>query len=302
MNMKNALSNSEKKLEIIKKYFFQFFRIAWYLLKRILLGLLFFLAIGLVWWFLQKPSLDRNWAEDQRVLPSITFDGNLVQVKNVRNFKYSSADDYVAGYYDRTYKLDEIRSVYYIIEPFSQKDGPAHTMLSFGFAGGNYLTVSAEIRKEKGESFDPVAGILNQYEILYVVGDENDLIKLRANYRKDEVYLYPIKASQEDMQALFFSVMQRADKLTKQPEFYNTIWNTCATNILVHVNDLRKDRISWGTKILLPSNSDQLAYDAGLIDTGLPLSQARKYYKINELSEMFANDTNYSEKIRRERR
>ncbi len=118
---------------------------------------------------------------------------------NVRNFTYRSAADYTPGYYNRTYNLDEIESVYYIIEPFSEVDGPAHTMLSFGFSGGVFVTVSAEIRKEKGESFDVIPGLMNQFEIVYIIGDENDLVKLRANYRKDSVYMYPINTPKEKM-------------------------------------------------------------------------------------------------------
>jgi hypothetical protein len=143
---------------------------------------------------------------------------------------------------------------------------------------------------------------MNQFEIVYIVGDENDLVKLRANYRKDDVYIYPIQTSKEKMQKLFSSVMHRADKLTKEPEFYNTLWNTCATSILSHVNTLRTDKISWEKKILLPSHSDYIAYELGLIDTELSLPEAREYYKINTLSEKFADDVRYSEKIRVERR
>lgn len=80
------------------------------------------------------------------------------------------------------------------------------------------------------------------------------------------------------------------------------IWNTCATSILRHINALRSEKISWSKKILLPSNSDQVAYAVGLIDTSLPLSEAREYYKINDLSEEFADDENYSIFIRKERR
>lgn len=62
------------------------------------------------------------------------------------------------------------------------------------------MTVSAEVRKEKGESFDVLPGLMNQFEITYIVGDENDLVKLRANHRKDDVYMYPINTSKEKMQ------------------------------------------------------------------------------------------------------
>ncbi|MDQ7022865.1 MAG: hypothetical protein Q9M97_05020 [Candidatus Gracilibacteria bacterium] len=35
---------------------------------------------------------------------------------------------------------------------------------------------------------------------MYLIGDENDLIKLRANIRKDEVRMYPMKVTKEQMQ------------------------------------------------------------------------------------------------------
>lgn len=266
---------------------------------------LFLLAcflVGLTWLFLMRPSLNRDWTLDQKILASITFNDNLVEVKSVRNFKYDSVDEYVPAYYDRTYDLNKIESVYYIIEPFSKHDGPAHTMLSFGFSDGTNVVISAEIRKEKGESFDPLKGVMNQYELIYVIGDENDLIKLRANYRKDVVRLYPIKTPKENIRKLFVSAMQRADKLTKQPEFYNTVWNNCTTNILNNVNSLRTEKISWSKKVLLPANSDEIAFEADLIDTKLPFNEAREYYRINDLSEKFANDPNYSALIRKERR
>ena len=90
--------------------------------------------------------------------------------------------------------------------------------------------------------------------------------------------------------------------MTKEPEFYNTIWNTCTTSILRHVNALRTDKVGWDKRILLPAHSDDIAYELGLIDTSLSLADAREYYKINNLSEEFANESDYSTKIRKERR
>lgn len=98
-------------------------RVFWYAFERVfLVALLVTLTVGLAWWLSQKPSLYRDWSVDQAVLPTITFSGNLVQVKNVRNFEYKTTTEYVPGYYDRTYDLNQIESVYYIIEPFSTLD------------------------------------------------------------------------------------------------------------------------------------------------------------------------------------
>ncbi|MDD2916586.1 MAG: DUF4105 domain-containing protein [Candidatus Gracilibacteria bacterium] len=302
-NLSKALYIAKNILTVVWKFLLFTIKTIWYIFERIfLVTLLVTLTVGLAWWLSQKPSLYRDWSVDQEKLASITFSGNLVNIENVRNFTYRSTTDYTPRYYNRTYNLDEIESVYYIIEPFSTMDGPAHTMLSFGFSGGTFVTVSAEVRKEKGESFDVFPGLMNQFEIVYIVGDENDLVKLRSNYRKDAVYMYPIKTPKEKMQGLFSSAMHRADQLTKEPEFYNTLWNTCTTSILRHVNALRTDKISWEKKILLPSHSDDIAYELGLIDTSLSLPEAREYYKINALSEKYADDTRYSEKIRVERK
>lgn len=263
------------------------------------------ISLLVIYALIQTPSLDRDWwTIDQKILPAITFNWNIVDIQNIRNFKYNTTSDYQVNYYNSSFNLDDIESVYYIIEPFSTHDWPAHTMLSFWFKDNKYLTVSSEIRKEKWESFSPFWWLLNQFEMVYVIWDENDLIKLRANYRKDDVFMYPIKTDKENIKKLFVSAMQRADKLSKVPEFYNTLTNTCTTSILDHVNIIRKEnnkeKISWSKKVFLPSHSDQIAYDEWLIDTKLPLEEARAYYKINELSEQYADSPDYSKMIRKE--
>jgi hypothetical protein len=250
----------------------------------------------------RKPSLERDWEKDQEVLPTIIFSGDEIEIKNMRDFKYSWETEYEINYYDKQINITELKSLDYIIEPFSDFDGPAHTMFSFGLNNWEYIIISAEIRKEKGESFSPFKWITREYEIVYMIWSETDFVKLRANYRKDDVIVYPIKTSQEKTQELFISMLKRADSLSKNPEFYNTITQNCTTSILDHVNELREEKIPWTKEALLPSHSDKVIYDLGLIDTKLSLEEARKYYQINELSEQFADDENYSEKIRKQRK
>lgn len=273
-------------------------------IKKVFLVLIILIFLVIIYVILQRPSLDRNWTTDQQIMADISFFWETANIKNIRNFKYSSTEDYEVVYYNKAYNLDEVESVYYIIEPFSDYDWPAHTMLSFGFQDWSYLVISAEIRKEKWESFSGFMWIMNQYEIVYVLWDENDLIKLRANYRKDEVFMYPIKTDKEKIKQLLESVLIRADKLSKEPEFYNTFTNTCATSILDHVNSIRENNdeniINWSRKVFLPSRSDTIAYDLWLINTNLSLKEAREYYKINELSEKFWNKEDYSKLIRKE--
>ncbi len=256
------------------------------------------LIIFLVWFFSHTPSNNRDWTLDQAVMPYSKIEGDLIHIHNIRNFTYKTTKDYTASYYNKTYDLNKLDSLWYMVEPFGGWAGPAHTFLSFGF-GDEYIVISIEIRKEKGERFSAFKGLFRKYELMYVIGDEQDLIKLRSNYRNDTVYLYPIKAPKEKIRELFQHMTYGANYLKENPEFYNTLTNTCTLRIMRHVNSIASGKISVNWKLFFPAYSDEYAYDLGLIETDLPFEQTREKYKINEKARMHADDPEFSVKIRK---
>jgi hypothetical protein len=279
------------------------------LLKLALKFLLYLLAFIIVAYFIfslvVRPSLNRDWTKDEQVLARATFDGNLIKITNIRNIEYRSTTDYDVHMYDKTFDLSKLNSVWYMVEPFTGHGaGAAHTLVSFGFEDGSYVAISVEIRKEKGESFGAVKGLLRQYELVYIIADEKDVIKLRSNYRKDQVFLYPVKTTKENMRKLFVSMLERANKLATEPEFYNILTSTCTTNIVSHVNEIVPDRVPFSFKVLMPAYSDELAYKIGLFETTAPdghtmtLEELRAKYKINERAEKYADDPEWSKRIR----
>lgn len=248
-----------------------------------------------------NPSNNRHWNADQAILPYAEIKDNLVSIYNIRNFSYASTTSYTINYYDKTFDLNKIKKVWYVVEPFSGIPGSAHTFLSFEFADEQFIAISVEIRKEKGEEFHPIKGLFNKYELMYVIADEQDVIKLRSNYRKDLVYLYPAKTTKAKAQELFLSMIKRVNNLKNNPEFYNSITNTCTTNIVGHINSITPDKVPFfNLRILLPANSDKLAYDLDLIDTDLSFIETRKRYFINNRALKYANSPDFSIKIRRE--
>ena len=247
-----------------------------------------------------QPSNHRDWTPDQERLAWAEFSGRRVEVHNVRDFRYRSVADYDVVWKDRSYDLDLLRSAWFMVEPFERDwEGPAHTLMSFGFEGDDYLAISAEIRKEKGEEFSPWKGLLRQYEIMYVVGDERDLIQLRTNHRRDPVYLYPVRAPRERIEQMFVGMLRRANLLREKPEHYNTLTNTCTTNIVRHVNELVPGRVPWSYKVLLPGYSDELAFELGLIDTDLPFPAAKRRFRIDDVALHAAGSEDFSQQIRR---
>lgn len=268
--------------------------LGWTASGGVLLVVIFFLIVNI---FI-RPSNDRDWTTDQAILPYADINGDVVKIYNVRNFTYASTTSYTPSYYDATFDLSKLRKVYFVVEPFSGYVGAAHTFLSFEFENDRFVSISVEIRKEKGESFSAVKGLLNQYELMYVIADERDVVKLRSNYRKDQVYVYPIKADITKARAVFLDMVERANELRDEPTFYNTLTSTCTTNIISHVNTISPKRVPFDYRVLFPANSDKFAYELGLIDTELTFDEAREKFLINEKAMTYSEDTNFSRKIR----
>ena len=248
---------------------------------------------------LLRPSNEGDWSPDQAVLPYVEFEGNRLQVHNIRNCTYRTVDDYTVQLYDKTLDLRKLTSVDLIVVPFDDRPSIAHVMLSFGFEDSYYLVTSVEIRKRRGQEFSALAGFFNQYTLMYVMADERDVFWKNSIGWQSEVYLYRTKATPTQARELFADVARRVNKLYREPEFYNSLTNNCTTNIRQHVNRLAPDRVPYDYCVLLPGYSDQLAYDLGLLDTTLSFEQTKARARVNYQAYLYRDDPEFSQKIRR---
>jgi hypothetical protein len=257
------------------------------------------LLAAIAGWTRIRPSHERTWIEEQRRLPYAESDGDIVTIRDVRNFRWGPGSEVVPAWETRTYDLGALESVWYVLTPFSRDwRGPAHTFVSFGFADGSYVGISVEARREEGEAYSILGGMLKRFEIMYVIADERDVIQLRANHRGDDVYVYPIRAERGQVRSMFLNMLARANGLHERPEFYGSLRNNCTSNLLAHVNEVATRRIAYGPRVLLPGYSDAIAHRLGLIATDLPLEQARSVFRINERSRRHADTDHYSLLIR----
>jgi hypothetical protein len=246
-----------------------------------------------------KPSNARDWLPEQAVLADADIQGDQVTVHNIRNCRWRDADDFSLAYYDKTFDLTKLTSVDFIVVPFNETPSLGHTMLSFGFENGDHLAVSVEIRRERGETFDSVKGFFQQYEIMYVVADERDVIQKRVNCDLSDVYLYRSTATPEQARALFKDVMRRVNKLAREPEFYDTLTNNCTTNIRNHINHLKPNEVPYDYRVLLPGYSDRLAYDLGLIERHGSYEETRLRARVNYQAYLYRDAPDFSQQIRR---
>ncbi len=239
-----------------------------------------------------------DWSEDLKVLADIKFDNNQVSIKNIRNVFYRTTRDFDVRFYDKVFNLNELQSAWYMIEDFG-KLHVAHTMLSFGFQDGSYIAISAEIRRKQGKRFNPLKGLFKHFELVYVIADEADLIKVRTNFRKNPVRLFPLKLDPKTLKLIFVDMLERAQMLTKNPEFYNTVLNNCTSNPMSHIRKFtNKDIPKFDLSYFLPKHSDKVFYNAGLIDTNLTISESREYFYITKKAQNCAKEKNFSICIR----
>lgn len=249
------------------------------------------------------PSNVRAWEADQAVLPFCEFRGNQVVAHNVRNCTYLDEDTFVVAYEDRTYDLAQLTAVDFFMIPFENMPRLAHTMLSFEFTQPNrppeYLAVSIEIRKEQGETYAAWKGSARQYELMYVLADERDVVQLRANHRGEDVYRYRTTATPDQARMLLVDVLARTNELASRPEFYDTLANNCTTNVVRHINRIQPNRVPYDYRVLLPGYSDKLAYDEGLIVRHGTFDETKTRAYINPQAILAAGRQDFSQVIRR---
>jgi hypothetical protein len=170
-------------------------------------------------------------------------------------------------------------------------------MLSFGFAGGEYLCFSIETRKERGESYSAIRGFFREFELIYVVGDERDLVRLRTNFRGEQVYLYRLNTDPAVARQVLLGYLEAVNRLKQRPEWYNALTSNCTTNIRGHTRPYAKNaRFDW--RILVSGLVDQMAYERGSLDQSLPFDQLKAGSLINKRAREADQDTAFSRRIR----
>ena len=255
------------------------------------------LFLGVVaWWISIPPSHDRNWRPEVAVMPRAVIDGDRVRLTGVRNFDYRSRNDFTVRYEEREVQLSHLTALDFYVSYFME--GPVgHTFVSFIFDNAPPLSISIETRPEVGEGFAPVASMFKQFELIYVVGDERDLVGVRANHRQEPVYLYRLNTSADDARRLLLVYLERINELADRPEFYHLLTNSCTINIVRYANAAgREGRID--IRHILNGLADSYLYRSGRIDTTLPFDELRRRSLINEAAQAADGAPDFSQRIR----
>ncbi len=266
---------------------------------RTLLVFLGVFAVLVIWFFSIPPSNNRQWVPEDAALATATVNGHLVEIKNIRNFDYRTETDFSPRYYDKTFDIDKIESVD-LITVYWGNPAIAHVITSFGFGGNDFVAFSIELRPEKGEVNSMIRTFFRKYELMYVVADERDVIRVRTNYRqpREDVHVYRTKLPIENQRKLFLSYVAKVNALSRTPEWYNTLQDNCTTGVLQRTESYnRRGRYNW--KVLLSGYAAEYAYDLGMLDTSMPFAELSQRCLVNAKAEAADKAEDFSLRIRK---
>ncbi|MES2433722.1 MAG: DUF4105 domain-containing protein [Pseudomonadota bacterium] len=239
------------------------------------------LAVG-GWYQTIHPRQDRDWAPDVAHGVSGTVAGDLLTLNNVRNFDWTSDLDAIPHWESRSYDLSQLETVDMITSTWGDPN-IAHLIVSFGFAGGEHVAFSVEIRKEKGESFSSIGGFFRQFELVLIAADEADVVKVRTNFRGEDVHLFPVKLDAAQRRALLLRYVAFGNQLAEAPVFYNTVTANCASTVY-HLVQVIKPDMPLDRRLLFSGQLPEYIDELGGLSGDMPMDQRRKLAAISAVA------------------
>ncbi|WP_417670925.1 DUF4105 domain-containing protein [Roseibium sp.] len=248
------------------------------------------------WYQTITPRQDRDWAVDVSRGVTARIAGDQVTLGNIRDFRWKNEKDAEAVWINRTYDLSKLSSVDVITSVWDSPD-IAHLLVSFGFEDGEPIVFSVEIRREADEAFNEIGGFFRQFELVLVGATETDIVKLRTNYRKENVSLYPVELSAEDRRSMFMSFVELAQILEEKPLFYNTLTANCTTVVFRLARTLQPDlAIDW--RVVMSGHLPSYLNDLGVLGGEGGLQAREISAKISERAQVIPEGANFSQWIR----
>ena len=248
-----------------------------------------------------SPSNERSWVNDNERLATVEMEGDMAIFRNVRDFNWRTTRDHDEKWIDKKVDLSQVKKIWFVLEYFSpDRKEMAHTILSYEFEDGSRLACSIEVRKKKGVSYHPLRGIFRSYELIYVWGTERDIIGVRSRCRaKSKTHLFEaIVLGPGNERRMLESYISRTNKLASDPEWYNTLTNTCTTNIVDHVNEVYPGRVPWAIGVMMPGLSPKMLLRNNLVKNNGGLHKTMISSIIDEISTEWDSSVDFGDWIR----
>jgi len=259
--------------------------------KRLKLASLFVLLIVTILTIgvaMRRPSLNREWDEDVRVLAGVeTSTGASVTLRNIRDWHYTNNAVVSKHYFDASFDPRHIIDVWMYEQELDRAGLISHTFLVFEFVESygtaRYLGLSVETRRELGEQYSLIGGSLRAFEVTHIWATERDLVTRRVQYLDYPLTRYRLQFQQEYRARIFLKLTQETEKLAVNPRWYNTVVNNCTSSLIRYVNESEPNAIPMHYSFVFTGKVDDYLERLGYLDPASSLAITRDYLAGNDL-------------------
>ncbi len=228
-------------------------------LRPAITAMIAILVLGSAAKMTDAAQLYRDWYPYLGRTAHVELEGDTFSVVPISDWSYAREGVTNELYVDGAYNIDELRGVWFMLEPQPGSKLAAHTLLLFEFEGDRLLGITIEARREQDEQYSAVRGLFNAFELAYVWASARDLLTRRAVMLDHETFVYPVAITGEQSRTLLRHLLERTDSLETRARYYNTVFSNCT-------NELAKAAgFHWAPAFIFTGRSDEYLFRRGLI-------------------------------------
>lgn len=236
----------------------------------------------------REPSLNRMWEEDVRALASVEdlADGTI-RLGDVRDWRYSDDEVVSRAYFAADYDPTDVVDLWLYEQELGLGGLIAHTFLVFEFDDGDgprrWLGLSVETRREAGEAYSLLRGMLRGFEVTHVWATEEDLVRRRVQYLDHPLTRYRVDIPGEVRARIFREFARETAALAKQPRWYHTLRTNCTSSLIRYVNQSEPGAIPDHWSSMLTGRADDHLGRLGYLNRDSAVRITRKWLAANAL-------------------
>ena len=236
----------------------------------------------------RRPSLTREWDEDVRVLTGVEdLPDGAVRLTQVRAWRYSREAVLSKDYHPVRYDPADVTGLWAYEQELGLGGRIAHTFLVFEFpedyGADRWLGLSVETRRELGETYSLVGGVLEKFEVTHIWAEEEDLVRRRVEYLDYPLTRYRVTISNENVARLLRQFVRETVELATTPRWYNTLTTNCTSSLIKYVNEVEPGSIPWHYSFVFTGRADDYLARLGYLDPGSAQHITREWLAANPL-------------------
>lgn len=219
----------------------------------------------------REPSLDRTWDEDVRVLTPVTWqpDGR-VRLEQVREWQYTRDAVVSKAYRSVAFDPADVQGLWLYEQELGLGGRIAHTFLVFEFpesyGDDRWLGISVETRRELGETYSIVGGMMRRFELTHIWAREDDLVRRRVEFLDYPLTRFRVTVDREYLTHIFRRMVDETADLAVRPRWYNTLTTNCTSALISYVNEIQPGAIPRHRSFALTGLAAEYLAELGYVD------------------------------------